>query len=792
MRNTWTIGRRIGFGFAVAICALAGVAGWSLYGFNDIVEHLDEAVACNVLQNEITQREVDHLKWAKAVSDLLTDHSVTKLEVQTDPHKCAFGQWYYGDSRRQAETLVPGIREALAAIEEPHRKLHESAVEIGRIYHQADAELPAFLAEKEADHLKWVNECLRLFVENPPALTVQTDPHKCGFGEFLYGDQARVAAAANAELGKLLEAVKEPHGRLHQSAIKIRETWRQRHPGLREGLKDRLEDHRKWAAVVSQAVAMEDAGFEAQTDPTLCEFGKFLEGEQCAKWCAEFPELKAVLDACREPHEQLHASAVEIKSALAEGDPARAKAAYAEKTIPALEAVAGRIHEAIAAESALVEAQQRAQEIFERETLPALQETQAAMKALRERALADVQGTKRAGEIFATQTTPALQEVQKYLSQIVTAARESAETRNAAMQTEADSSRSLVTGVSAAGILSAIVLAYWITRGLVKLLKRIVAGLNEGAAQVNDAAEQVSTASQQLAEGASEQASALEETSSAIEEMASTMQANAEHAREANELANQARSAAADGDKTVTRLNATMGGINESSEKISKIIKVIEEIAFQTNLLALNAAVEAARAGEHGKGFAVVADEVRNLAMRAAQAAKETTSLIEDAAGRSREGVTVADEVGRALNAIVGDVAKVSDLVSGISAATQEQAQGVEQINTAVSEMDKVTQGNAANAEQSAAAAEELSAQSQNLRNMVSELLALVGGSSEQNSAAHTEAKKTVVQHPAAAHAISRAQPRFETKPEKHVVSAKSAPQYAHAEFDENSPSADF
>lgn len=269
---------------------------------------------------------------------------------------------------------------------------------------------------------------------------------------------------------------------------------------------------------------------------------------------------------------------------------------------------------------------------------------------------------------------------------------------------------------------------YYIRRRVTGPITKIIAGLNEGADQVNDAASQVSSASQQSAEGASEQASSLEETSSALEQMAAMTRTNAENAKQANQLSTQARDAAQAGDKTMHQLNEAMIGINKSSGKISKIIKVIEEIAFQTNLLALNAAVEAARAGEHGKGFAVVADEVRNLAQRAAQAARETTGLIEDSTSKAKEGTDVASEVGKALGAIVGDVTKVTDLVDGITKASEEQAQGVDQVNTAVSQMDKVTQQNAAGAEESAAAAEELSAQALAVKGMVNELTALVRG----------------------------------------------------------------
>ena len=296
--------------------------------------------------------------------------------------------------------------------------------------------------------------------------------------------------------------------------------------------------------------------------------------------------------------------------------------------------------------------------------------------------------------------------------------------------------RTLSVAVTVGAMFLGVVMAIMITRSITKPINRIIAGLNEGADQVNDAAGQVSSASQQLAEGASEQASSLEETSSALEQMAAMTRTNAENAKQANGLSVQARTAADAGDKTMQRLNQAMTAINDSSGKISKIIKVIEEIAFQTNLLALNAAVEAARAGEHGKGFAVVADEVRNLAQRAAQAARETTALIEDSVSKAKEGTDVAAEVGKALGTIVGDVTKVTELINGIAQASQEQAQGVEQVNTAVSQMDKVTQQNAAGAEESASAAEELSAQAQCVKGMVNELVVLVEGKEREETTA--------------------------------------------------------
>jgi methyl-accepting chemotaxis protein len=267
-----------------------------------------------------------------------------------------------------------------------------------------------------------------------------------------------------------------------------------------------------------------------------------------------------------------------------------------------------------------------------------------------------------------------------------------------------------------------------ITRSITRPVNRIVSTLSAGAEQTASASAQVSAASQSLAQGASEQAASLEETSSSLEEMASMTRKNADTAQQAAGLAGEAKTAASQGNDSMKRMSSAIVEIQRSATETAKIIKVIDEIAFQTNLLALNAAVEAARAGEAGKGFAVVAEEVRNLAMRSAEAAKNTAGMIEGSVQAARNGVTLSEEVGKSLTEITGAADRVNALIGEIAAASREQSTGIEQVNQAVAQMDKVTQQNAANAEESAAASEEMSSQAEQLRSCVMELQALVGG----------------------------------------------------------------
>ena len=288
---------------------------------------------------------------------------------------------------------------------------------------------------------------------------------------------------------------------------------------------------------------------------------------------------------------------------------------------------------------------------------------------------------------------------------------------------------------AAAALVIILFLIVVITRLVIRPLNKVIGGLSASAHQVAGASGQISTSSQQLAEGTSQQASALEQTSSSLEEMATMTKQNAENARNTNQLMMESKEIIGRAHESMGKLTQSMTGISTASEDTFKIIKTIDEIAFQTNLLALNAAVEAARAGEAGAGFAVVADEVRNLAMRAAEAARNTAGLIEGTVTKVKEGSDLVEKTSKEFTQVATAATKMETLVGEITAASQEQAQGIEQINRAVTELDKVIQANAANAEQSAAASEQMSSQAGHLKGFVNELIALVRGDSSNASA---------------------------------------------------------
>ncbi len=686
MKN-FAIWLKLALAFGILLLLMAIVAGGATRGINSITGNLKEVT----LRREMIQMEVDHLNWANTVAALFNDKNATRLDVQMDPRQCAFGRWLHGEGRQKAEQLLPALAPLLKEIEEPHRKLHLSAVEIQQHFSPANPELPTILCMRQADHLKWADVIRDAFLAGKTSLQVETDPHKCRLGAWLDTPQAAaVYQAGSAEFRKSWDAMVTRHAELHSSAQRIQELLPANPTAAR-------------------------AYFTSTTVPLLeGTLGNLLAMQNIASRDLEGME--------------------------------KAKATFASVTIPRLQEtkeLLGRI-QGVLKDHTMTDAQTMQQ--ARRTKMVLLYCSVAAMIFGAGLALYITLGItrplKRTRLLVHEMSRGHLDmrlniDQQDEIGQMAQALDEFADHLQHNFVAALDK--------MAQGDLSFDVQQVDSDDAVGAALTKTLADLNDALDQIAQAGEQVSagagevsSASQSLSQGATEQAAAIEEITSSMTEIASQTRLNAEKAEEANRFANKATQVAQEGNGHMQLMTGAMGEISAAGQSISKIIKVIDEIAFQTNLLALNAAVEAARAGQHGKGFAVVAEEVRNLAARSAKAAAETAELIEGSVGKTRRGTELAEQTALSLKEIVESVQQVGALVQQIAAASREQAQGINQTHEALNQVDQVTQSNTASAEESAAAAEQLSSQAEQMRQLVGTFK--LRGASSRAAAAHARA----------------------------------------------------
>jgi methyl-accepting chemotaxis protein len=616
------LGTKIALGFTSVLVLLAITAGWGLFSLEGLLGNSEDVVESDNLRTSLVEREVDHLKWSEKLMSYVYDDHIHELNVGMDPTQCAFGKWYYGDERKHAEMENPDLAQYLKAIEEPHKKLHESAKKIKDVYQPVDRSLGQRITQLELDHVNWALAIQGAILANKKQVGVETDHTQCGFGKFLYGD----------------------------------------------------------------------------------------ERQEIAK---KYPNINAVLSKLETPHKHLHESAKNLDQALSDLNFDRAKGVYESETVPALTEVRKGLAHVVEMTNQRIEAVNKAADLHDEETLPALHAVTHNLLKMREIM------NEKAVRIQKT------------------------------MDEDGHQANFLMIGISIAAFLLGIALAFLITRStlkqlggepadlmkvaqriaagdlsvpinlkegdrtslfaamgrMVNKLKEVVAQVRTGADNLASASQEVSATAQSISQGATEQASGVEETTASVEQLNASVEQNSENARVTDGMATKAASEAESGGKAVAR---TVHAMKEIADKIG----LIEDIAYKTNLLSLNAAIEAARAGEHGKGFTVVAAEVRKLAENSGNTAQQINEL-------ATKSVDIAEEAGKLLEAMVPSIKKTADLVQEITAASDEQASGVRQINDAMSQLDKATQQNASSSEELAATAEELSGQAEQLQQAV-------------------------------------------------------------------------
>ena len=363
----------------------------------------------------------------------------------------------------------------------------------------------------------------------------------------------------------------------------------------------------------------------------------------------------------------------------------------------------------------------------------------AALAGLRAEVFAGMSGNATARETVRTKAealNAATETLRKQIEQLSAATKDVLAERLRATTTATRQQRMATLVIAAIVVLvGGTIVFFVIQRSIIRPIRRVTSGLTESAERVGSAAETMRESGRRLADSASGQAASLEETSASLEEISSVARRNAEHSANVKGKVSSARTVADRSISDVGAMRAAMGDIKTASDNIARIVKAIDEIAFQTNILALNAAVEAARAGEAGAGFAVVAEEVRNLAQRSAQAARETAGLIEDSIAKSERGVQISAKVATGLEEIGQQIREIDALVAEIATASHEQSQGVTEVNKTVIRLNETTQANAATAEESAATVTELATQVQALNRLTSDLsFAVLGYAAPQSS----------------------------------------------------------
>ncbi|MBI9063731.1 MAG: CZB domain-containing protein [Marinilabiliaceae bacterium] len=616
--NNLKLGRKffLAFGIIIALLIISGY--WAINGIGLIVDNAEEVIGGNKLRTNLESKYVDHLLWAQEVNKLLTDEKVTDLTVQTDHHQCAFGQWYYGEGRKKAEALAPGLKSILNRFEEPHEHLHHSAIKISEVFKQVDWNIVVQLRQAELDHVMWLNKVKdAIFIENSRSIEVIKDPKQCSFGKWLETEEVKTLARRHPELHSLLNDIKSSHKKLHVSV-------HQAEAFLRKGERDRSKNYFS----------------------------------------------NTIVNNTNEVISQLHSFVYWTEDNL--NGMKEANNIYQTETMGQLAHMGELFDEVI---------------------------DQSKNFILTDEVMLDKATNTRAGVIFfiiiavIIATLLAMFITRNLLAPINKSLKFANQVADGNLTAKIDVDQKDEIGELAIAL-----------KNMVVRLKDIVTSIKTGADNISSASQQLSSGAQGISSGVNEQAAAAEEVSSSMEEMAANIQQNTENALKTQDIST----------KTSTSVGQVASASEDSKKAVHDIftkINVVVEIAEKTDLLAINAAVEAARAGDQGRGFAVVAAEVRKLAERSQLAASEIVSLAE-------KGMKLTEESNQMLTSIVPDIQETSRLVDEITSSSREQETGVNQVNSALQQLSMVTQQNASSSEEMASGSEELASQATELEDI--------------------------------------------------------------------------
>jgi methyl-accepting chemotaxis protein len=626
-----SISKKLGVGFGFVLLFTAILAFISFSGIGHIVLNAGEVIDGNKIRGNIISAEVAHLNWAKKVSTFLAEHNGDLLQVQLDDHLCAFGKWLNGAERKQAEAMIPSLAPHLAEIEKFHHDLHASAVDIKKYYEPADPSLPAFLAEREIDHLKFITKIQNVLLNHDAVIEGQTDPHKCNLGKWLYGEEARKVATLHPELEPLIEAVIAPHARLHESVTDLQNSWNPDDPAAR------LQTREIFAQVTLPALKEVSHGLEAMGKCAIAELAG-LEKANHIYTSQTIPALQYVQNELSSLKNEIDTHMMTDTVMLNSASRTRQKVlGIALAAILAGVAISILITRAI--------------------TRPLVQATAFAGK------VADGDLTARVTTSLNNDETgkliQSLNAMAGNLGQVMGDISQNSNQVAAASEELSATSQQMAAGAeemtSQAGTVAAAAEEIGVNMNTVSTT----------ASMMNEKSDDIASSAQEMSENINSVAAAIEEMTASIGEVAQNSSSASNLAGRANELSSIS--------------SEEMKKLDQAAKDIGNVINLITEITEQTKLLSLNATIEAARAGEAGKGFAVVANEVKDLAGQTSEATGEIVGRIQ--AMQSQTTSVVAN-----INKMSEVNRQVNEINTSIAAAIEEQSATTNEIARTVNE----------------------------------------------------------------------------------------------------------